>query len=118
MPLVSRISAAFALLAFVAGGLVGPVLHRAEHGLDHAAERQHIAAQTAHVHVDGIAAFTVSLDGLGDEHAHCMLCVPPKHVPPGHLAVVGDGPLPFPFEYLLPAFDTPGEATMPSPAAP
>ncbi|ELZ33351.1 hypothetical protein C474_04705 [Halogeometricum pallidum JCM 14848] len=27
------------------------------------------------------------------------------------LAVVGDGPLPFPFEYLLPFFDTPGEAT-------
>lgn len=27
------------------------------------------------------------------------------------LAVVGDGPLPFPFEYLVPVFDTPGEAT-------
>ncbi|SFR52345.1 DUF5518 domain-containing protein [Halogeometricum limi] len=27
------------------------------------------------------------------------------------LAVVGDGPLPFPFEYLVPWFDTAGEAT-------
>lgn len=74
-----RISAVFALLAFVAGGLVGPAVHRAEHGLAHEETRQHAAAQTDHVHIEGVAAFTVSLDGLGGEHVHCALCLPTKH---------------------------------------
>jgi hypothetical protein len=79
MTLPYRISASFALLAFVAGGLVGPAVHRAEHGLAHEETRQHVAAQTDHVHIDGVTAFTVPLDGLGGEHAHCALCLPTKH---------------------------------------
>lgn len=79
MPLASRISAVFALLAFVAGGLVGPVVHRALHGMEYEHLRQHVAAQTDHVHL-GVAVFTVSLDGLGGEHAHCALCLPTKHL--------------------------------------
>lgn len=79
MTLTHRLSAVFALLAFVAGGLVGPAVHQAEHGLMHAETREHAAAQTDHVHVEGIEAFTVSLDGIGDEHVHCTLCLPTKH---------------------------------------
>jgi hypothetical protein len=80
MPLAHRTSAFLALLAFVAGGLVGPAVHRAEHGLAHEETRQHIAAQSDHVHVEGLAAFTASLDGLGGEHVHCVLCLPTKHL--------------------------------------
>lgn len=80
MSFAHRISAVFALLAFVAGGLVGPAVHRVEHGLAHEETRQHAAAQTDHVHVEGVAAFTVSLDGLGGEHIHCTLCLPTKHL--------------------------------------
>ena len=79
-----RISALLALAAFVAGGLVAPAVHRAAHGIEHAEIRQHIAAQTDHVHVEGVAAFTVSLDGLGSEHAHCTLCLPTQH---GHAPI-------------------------------
>ncbi|MEP0547173.1 MAG: hypothetical protein ABJF88_09580 [Rhodothermales bacterium] len=74
-----RISAVFALLAFAAGGLVGPAVHRAEHGLEHEETRRHIAAQTDHVHVEGVAVFSVSLEGLGGEHVPCALCLPTKH---------------------------------------
>jgi hypothetical protein len=79
MTLSYRISATFALLAFVVGGLVGPAVHRAEHGLAHEETRQHAAAQTDHVHVEGVAVFTVPLDGLGGEHLHCTLCLPTQH---------------------------------------
>lgn len=75
-----RISAVFALLAFAAGGLVGPAVHRAEHGIEHEETRRHVAAQTDHVHVEGVAVFSVSLDGLGGEHVHCTLCLPTKHL--------------------------------------
>lgn len=94
MTLTHRLSAAFALLAFVAGGLVGPAVHRAEHGLAHEDARQHVAAQTDHVHIEGVAAFTVSLDGIGGEHIHCTLCLPTKHwrapVPATPLVLVND----------------------------
>jgi len=89
-----RISAVFVLLAFVAGGLVGPAVHQAEHGLEHAETQEHIAAQTDHVHVEGVAVFSVSLDGLSGEHVHCTLCLPTKHwrapIPAALSVVVND----------------------------
>lgn len=59
-----HIAACLALVALLGGGLVAPTLHHAAHGLEHAHEAAAAAAQTDHVHADGVG-FTVSLDGLG-----------------------------------------------------
>jgi hypothetical protein len=80
MTRLARIGASLALLAFVVGGLVGPAVHRAAHGLAHDALLEHVAAQDEHVHVEGMAVFTIPLDGIGGEHAHCALCLPTKHL--------------------------------------
>ena len=94
MPRLRPIAAFVALFALVGGGLVGPTLHRAAHGLEHAHHVEAIAAQTDHVHTDGIGC-TVSLDGL-DVHEPCLLCVSPQAWSPvvGAGASVSSQPIP------------------------
>lgn len=72
-----HIAAWLALAAFVAGGLVGPVVHHAAHGIEHARHAEDAAAQTEHVHAAG-TVFTVALDGVPLGHDLCLLC-PPQH---------------------------------------
>jgi hypothetical protein len=77
---IRHISACLALIALIGGGLVAPALHHASHGLEHAHEVAAAAAQTDHVHTDGVG-FTVSLDGLGLGEP-CLQYVSPHTAPP------------------------------------
>ena len=62
-PRLRHIAACLALVALLGGGLVAPALHQTAHGLEHEHQAEAAAAQTDHVHTDGVG-FTVSLDGL------------------------------------------------------
>ena len=73
------IATCLALAAVLGGGLVAPALHEAMHGLEHAQQVKAAAAQTDHIHTDGVG-FTVSLDGAG-LHAPCLLCAAPHAAP-------------------------------------
>lgn len=80
LPRFRSIAAVLALAAILGGGLVAPTVHRAMHGLEHAAASSAAAAQTDHVHTDGLG-FTVSL-GAHAVHVPCLLCVSPHAAPP------------------------------------
>ena len=101
---IRRISAVLALVAFLGGGLVAPVLHRAAHGVEHAEARHAAATQTDHVHADG-TGLTVPLEGVALGHDLCVLCLPKTSQTPT-LAVA---PSPFAAEHVfaLPPRTTP-----------
>lgn len=64
--------ASFLLALFVVGGLVAPVVHRAEHAL-HVAERHAAAEQAGHVHTD-FAAFSTAFQYYAPHDLACILC--------------------------------------------
>jgi hypothetical protein len=73
MPLVHRIPALILLTAFIAGGLVAPAVHQAEHALEY--QRRAEASRLAHAgHVhDGDPALETG-PALGAAHTPCLLC--------------------------------------------
>lgn len=78
-PRLRHIAACLALVALLGGGLVAPALHQASHGFEHAQHMEDLAAQTDHVHTDGVS-FTVSLDGSGLDP--CLQYVSPHTAAP------------------------------------
>ena len=97
-----HVSALAALVAFLGGGLVAPVLHRAAHGIEHAHDRHAAATQTDHVHADGVG-LTVPLEGFDAPHDLCVLCLPKT----SRAAALAVAPAPFAAEH---AFASPHRA--------